>query len=833
MVGSGEGINMSVNTLQLKRGIKATMPVSANIGEPLYSTDTKELFIGNGVGNPITRIGGPDSTSKVDNTIIKDINYPLELVRQHTIKGSGSILTNYPVKINVYRTDPIKWQSSQSISNGDIVVALNDTGYSYECTSVGTGTTGLVEPIWPTQDNSTIVDGSITWTCRGNNVFIGPKCRTDFKDIHFKSSGNNDLSQFMESGSLMEMKLEISPPDPKYLYAIATGIGKISPYIPGNQLVIAWGTRLDSGYTTTAMGIIVAYDSDGNELWRYLSPNTCYPMGLVLGDLDDTGTGIQDVIVNYKVPDACVSILDGATGTLKKTWPFIVYTYHRGMAVGKFLDIPGKQLAIGGNTGNIYIIDKNMNTIYAGNLSSGSNDGVVQAMATINILDNEFDQITAAYGNHTVGKVVGLRCDRGSIETIWTWNAPSPGVNIINIAAPTGVIRREINKQGIVFGVESNTEGTGTVVLLDRNGSIQWSTIVTLYKDVSSPGGVNAYDVNLDGEKEIVIHTGGYGMPWPGQFWEPIEGHGAITTLDLSGNIIERRLVAGPGTGSAHAVGDLDSDGNEEWALATNVSRVLVCGNKKSNHATFWINIPTIPVSPAVTNISMYYGNFNIIAASNINTVFPIFSEEFDTNTAWTPNVNSSNIKIGEIAYNSKNGGILNQFGLVGDITNLTDISTYRSLSYVSPFILSVFYSHDSIDAQGKNTISLINTGGTKTVSIGVDTSMSTTYYIVNGSIISNIPRKNADWAKIEFKIESNGITGYIDGVQVFYTTAMTLSDVNNVTLYGRSWNTGGAMAGAVDTMYARPYVLPEPNHLIWQTEQLAISISQIDGGTF
>lgn len=42
--------------LQLRRGLKANLPVEAAAGEPLIATDTKELYIGAGTGLPVYKI---------------------------------------------------------------------------------------------------------------------------------------------------------------------------------------------------------------------------------------------------------------------------------------------------------------------------------------------------------------------------------------------------------------------------------------------------------------------------------------------------------------------------------------------------------------------------------------------------------------------------------------------------------------------------------------------------------------------------------------------------------------------------------------------------------
>ena len=54
-IDAGELYNMT--TILLKRGLKANIPASASLGEPWYCTDTGELYIGQGNGIPLKRIG--------------------------------------------------------------------------------------------------------------------------------------------------------------------------------------------------------------------------------------------------------------------------------------------------------------------------------------------------------------------------------------------------------------------------------------------------------------------------------------------------------------------------------------------------------------------------------------------------------------------------------------------------------------------------------------------------------------------------------------------------------------------------------------------------------
>ena len=60
-------------------------------------------------------------------------------------------------------TAPTPWQSSTAHVVGDVVQAFTDpgTGFFFRCT--GAGTTGTVEPFWPTIIGNTVGDGTVTW----------------------------------------------------------------------------------------------------------------------------------------------------------------------------------------------------------------------------------------------------------------------------------------------------------------------------------------------------------------------------------------------------------------------------------------------------------------------------------------------------------------------------------------------------------------------------------------------------------------------------------------------------------------------------------------------
>jgi len=58
------------NKIQFKRGLKNNLPSSADVGMPLWCTDTKELYIG--TGNGVSKVGGSESEQTPVDTYTKD-----------------------------------------------------------------------------------------------------------------------------------------------------------------------------------------------------------------------------------------------------------------------------------------------------------------------------------------------------------------------------------------------------------------------------------------------------------------------------------------------------------------------------------------------------------------------------------------------------------------------------------------------------------------------------------------------------------------------------------------------------------------------------------------
>lgn len=57
------------------------------------------------------------------------------------------------------------WAATTAYALGNRVVPTTANGFYYECTTAGTS--AATQPTWPTVIGNTVVDGTVTWTCKG------------------------------------------------------------------------------------------------------------------------------------------------------------------------------------------------------------------------------------------------------------------------------------------------------------------------------------------------------------------------------------------------------------------------------------------------------------------------------------------------------------------------------------------------------------------------------------------------------------------------------------------------------------------------------------------
>lgn len=86
------------------------------------------------------------------------------------------------VELNLFGKCANFWRPNEAFALNEHIRPTNSTGYSYEATTGGVS--GAVEPVWPKAIGATVVDGSVTWTCRaadanGLNAITSPSGASD------------------------------------------------------------------------------------------------------------------------------------------------------------------------------------------------------------------------------------------------------------------------------------------------------------------------------------------------------------------------------------------------------------------------------------------------------------------------------------------------------------------------------------------------------------------------------------------------------------------------------------------------------------------------------
>ena len=99
------------NKIQIKRGLKANLPV-LNEGEPAFTTDTKEFFVGDGTNN--IEFAKQEDLELINNQV-SDLNF-------QTAGGTGTAIT---LKINQIITNGLAVTFIASANNGGAATTIN------------------------------------------------------------------------------------------------------------------------------------------------------------------------------------------------------------------------------------------------------------------------------------------------------------------------------------------------------------------------------------------------------------------------------------------------------------------------------------------------------------------------------------------------------------------------------------------------------------------------------------------------------------------------------------------------------------------------------------
>jgi len=119
--------------------------------------------------------GAPQELTDLNSSITGMTNSKTDLEKTQSIYQGiqGVARTNLEARLNIKKSSftagtrqPV-WQSNHSYTLGSIIRPTTPTNYVYIMTlpDPGPGTSGGIEPTWPTTPSSTVVDNEITWQC--------------------------------------------------------------------------------------------------------------------------------------------------------------------------------------------------------------------------------------------------------------------------------------------------------------------------------------------------------------------------------------------------------------------------------------------------------------------------------------------------------------------------------------------------------------------------------------------------------------------------------------------------------------------------------------------
>ncbi len=115
------------------------------------------LFVANKVPHPSAPSAAVSLIHFADT-----FNGVLYVVAQY---DNGQILHHYLDDVSLLTA----WAATTALAAGAVRRPTVSNGYRYEVTTAGT--TDGSEPSWPTTPGATVSDGSVTWTCRGSEIF--------------------------------------------------------------------------------------------------------------------------------------------------------------------------------------------------------------------------------------------------------------------------------------------------------------------------------------------------------------------------------------------------------------------------------------------------------------------------------------------------------------------------------------------------------------------------------------------------------------------------------------------------------------------------------------
>jgi hypothetical protein len=270
------------NTLRFKRGLVAGIP-TALAGEPLFTTDTFDLYIGNGTGN--TRFQ----------------KYIASGTTSQLLRGDGSLLT-----MPIVLTSPANGQVLKF--NGTNWVNDSDAGIT------GSGSAGQVAYF----TGATTQGGSNNLFWDNTNSRLGIGTNTPAYQFHVIRSGSGFLADFQATGGNASVIIERTGTD-------------------ANQVII---NSFNLGGSLTSQGYF-RFETGGSERARFTSGGN-----LLVGSTTDSGEKLQ-VTGTMKVTGVATlgSITLPAVSNITSgtTWNTGVLSFYNGPTEYANFDVPNSR----------------------------------------------------------------------------------------------------------------------------------------------------------------------------------------------------------------------------------------------------------------------------------------------------------------------------------------------------------------------------------------------------------------------------------------------------------------------------------------------------------
>jgi len=247
-----------------------------------------------------------------------------------------------------------------------------------------------------------------------------------------------------------------------------------------------------------------------------------------------------------------------------------------------------------------------------------------------------------------------------------------------------------------------------------------------------------------------------------------------------------------------------------------------------SDHAVFWVKVPSIPASPDTTTIYIYYGNPTATTASDGEATFLLFDnfDFFDTSKWTKPKVSVY------AGYTIENSNLVIYIGTRGKSTLFnggTNAKSIDAFEIVNKAFVGRFKCRKKAEGDKYAThnigIGYYSTGDSRCWGRNDRRTHALTSKtgLIYGTASGTWDGSMTPYEKRELRITSSKIKCFCDGNLIFTQTGLSLSGQRNFYIslaVGDGYSADAWAEIYVDWVFIRKYVDPEPSHGTWGAEK-------------